>query len=77
MVPEGTQDVVISVLATRGDRKYTLPYHIKAANVGSISRDYLAARVMEDVDALVEQDKKREAVLAKLEGIVGREIPLD
>lgn len=77
VVPEGSEDVVINVVATRGDRTYKLPYHIKAANVASVSREFLTAKVMEDVDALVEQDKKREAVLAKLEGIVGHEITLD
>lgn len=76
-MPEGSEDVVINVTATRGDRTYNLPYHIKAANVASVNREYLTARVMQDVDALVEQDNKRAAVLSKLEGIVGKEITLD
>lgn len=77
VVPEGSEDVVINVTATRGDRSYNLPYHIKAANISSISREFLTTKVMEDVDALVEHDKKREAVMANLEGLVGREIKLD
>ena len=77
VVPEGSKDVVINVVATRGDRSYNLPYHIKAHNVASIQREWLHAKVMEDVDALVEQDTQREAVLAKLEGIVGKKITLD
>lgn len=77
VVPEGTDDVVINVEATRGNRTYKLPYHIKAANVGSIQREWLTARVLEDVDALVEQDEKKAAVMAKLEGLVGHKITLD
>jgi len=77
VVPEGSGDVVINVEAKRGDRTYRLPYHIKEANVGKVERDWLMARVLEDVDALVEQDDKKAAVMAKLEGLVGHEIKLD
>lgn len=77
VVPEGSGDVVINVEAKRGDKTYNLPYHIKEANVGSIQREWLTARVLEDVDALVEQDNKKAAVMAKLEGLVGHKITLD
>lgn len=77
VVPEGSGDVVINVEAKRGDRTYRLPYHIKEANVGSIQREWLMAKVLEDVDALVEQDNKKAAVLSHLEGLVGHEIKLD
>ena len=77
VVPEGTADLVINVVAKRGDRTFKLPYHIKAANVAKIERDWLTARVMEDVDLLVEQEDKKAAIKAKLEGLVGREIKLD
>lgn len=77
VVPEGTDDLVINVEAKRGDRKYNLPYHIKAANVAKFDREALMARVLEDVDALVEQDNKKAAVRAKLEGLVGVEVKLD
>lgn len=76
-MPEGTEDLVINVVAKRGGRTFKLPYHIKAANVAKIERDWLTARVMEDVDLLVEQEDKKAAIKAKLEGLVGREIKLD
>lgn len=77
VVPEGTDDLVINVEAKRGDHIYNLPYHIKAANVAKFDREALMARVYDDVDALVEQDNKKAAVKAKLEGLVGVTIKLD
>lgn len=77
VVPEGSDDVVINVVAKRGKNTYNLPYHIRAANVGKIERDWLTARVLEDVDALEEEAAKKAAVMAKLEGLVGHEIKLD
>lgn len=77
VVPEGTDDLVINVEAKRGGRTFKLPYHIKADNVGKIERDWLMARVLDDVDLLVEQENKRAAIKAKLEGLVGHEIKLD
>ena len=77
VVPEGTEDLVINVEAKRGDHTYNLPYHIKAANVAKFDREALMARVYDDVDALVEQDNKKAAVKAKLEGLVGVTIKLD
>lgn len=77
VVPEGTDDLVINVEARRGDRSYKLPYHIRAANVAKFDREALMARVLEDVDALIEQDNKKAAVKAKLEGLVGVEVKLD
>lgn len=76
-MPEGTEDLVINVEAQRGDHTYKLPYHIKAANVAKFDRDALMARVFEDVDALVEQDNKKAAVVSRLEGLVGKTIKLD
>lgn len=77
VVPEGSDDVVINVEAKRGKNTYRLPYHIRAANVGKIERDWLTAKVLEDVDALEEEADKKAAVMAKLEGLVGHEIKLD
>ena len=77
VVPEGSGDVVINVEATRGDRTYRLPYHIREANIGSVQREWLMAKVLEDVDALVEQDNKKAAVMTNLEGLVGKTIKLD
>lgn len=74
---EETGDLVINVLATRGKREYKLPYHIKAANVPGINRDYLMAKVLEDVDALVEQENKRKAITDSLQGLVGNAVQLD
>lgn len=76
-MPEGTEDLVINVEAKRGDHTFKLPYHIKAANVAKFDREALMARVLEDVDNLVEQHNKKAAVKAKLEGLVGVEVKLD
>lgn len=72
-----TGDLVVAVKATRGNKSWNFPYHIKKANIGSVTVEYLQARVMEDVDAMVEQESKEGQIVRKLQAWQGKEIALD
>lgn len=76
-IQDDSGDLVINVLATRGKREYKLPYHIKAANIAQVNRDYLMARVLTDVDTLIEQENKKAVIMGKLDALVGHEVQLD
>ncbi len=70
-------DLVIAVEATRGGKKYRLPYQIKRHNIPNVSLDYLKQRVRQDMDAHDEMASKENAVVDKLAALKGKTINLD